>query len=89
MPRKRVNLNIQYTDPELKEMYYSGVTLRDIARKCGCSDHKIRTYLINIGVEIKNKNRGKLRYGYMDTPPRIFKEGELDFEEEIKTRIFE
>lgn len=89
MPREKVNLNIHYTDPELKEMYYSGVALRDISRKCGCSDFKIRTYLINIGVEIKNKNRGKLRYGYSDTPHRIFKEGELDFEEEIKTRIFE
>lgn len=79
------NLNQHYSDQELKEMYYNGYSLVKIARLCSCSDRKIRTYFIQIGV----KFRGRRKRAYEEPKVmKIYKEGELDFEEEIKTKLY-
>lgn len=79
------HLNQLYSDQELKEMYYKGYSLVKIARLCGCSDRKIRTYFIEIGVKFRGRRKRKYNEPRV---MRIYKEGELDFEEEIKTKLY-
>lgn len=80
----RKSLDKLYSDQDLKDLYYQGYSLVRIAELCGCSDRKIRTYFIEIGV----KFRGRRKRIYEEREHRIFKEGELDFEEEIKTKLY-
>lgn len=74
-----------YSDQDLKDLYYQGYSLVKLAQLCGCSDRKIRTYFIEIGVKFRGRRKRKYK---APKQYQTFKEGELDFEKEIKTRLY-
>ena len=80
-----MNLNKFYSDQELKDLYYQGNSLVKIARLCECSDAKLRTYFKEIGVKFRGKRR-RVFEELRDT--RIWTDETLNFEEEIKTKLY-
>lgn len=82
---KKMNLNKFYSDQELKDLYYQGNSLVKIARLCECSDTKLRTYFKEIGLKLRGKRR-RIYEELKDT--RIWTDETLNFEEEIKTKLY-
>lgn len=82
---KKKNLNKLYSDQELKDLYYEGNSLVKIARLCECSDFKMRAYFKEIGLKFRGK-RKRICEELRDT--RIWNDDTLNFEEEIKTKLY-